>query len=571
MATLDELSTALRNADAAGDVDAARALAAEITKMRGSSAPAAAPQAVGALEDAAKSGGSGLLKGVASFVGLGGDISKGLGAATQSMEKRGVPVQESRQAMLDVMPEWLRKYHQPRQTMTGLVTGAAPVDRPVIGSAEVRGAMDSAAGAPIASYKPQTTGGEYAGTVGEFVGNPMSYMGPGGMTMKAVTAALSGAGSEAAGQATKGGAAEPYARVGGAIAGALAPAGMARAVTPAPASAARQRLVDVLENEGVTSITAGQRTGNETLRYAESVLGNAPMSGQQTSRIYREGQEQFTDAALRRAGTSGAATPDVLQANNTRLGDQFRDLSARNTLQMDPQFASDVRRVIQEYGRVLPSEQRQQLYNIITDIGQHGNAIPGQVYQTTRSRLSRSASDNAAGGDAEFGRAMGGLRDALDDAMGRSISPADRQLWNESRRQWGAQKVIERTASRAGEATAEGMVTPANLRNTVSAENRGAYARGEGDFSELARAGAGVMGQMPQSGTAPRSALYNMGNYLTAGALPALAGRALMSGPVQAYLGNQAAMPLLNHLNPRQSALINALAATQQQSLGAPR
>jgi hypothetical protein len=34
MATLDDLSTALRNADAAGDVDAARALAAEITKMQ---------------------------------------------------------------------------------------------------------------------------------------------------------------------------------------------------------------------------------------------------------------------------------------------------------------------------------------------------------------------------------------------------------------------------------------------------------------------------------------------------------------------------------------------------------
>jgi hypothetical protein len=560
MATLDDLSTALRNADAAGDVDAARALAAEISKMRGGSAPAAQPQAVGpsALEDAALSGGSGLLKGLASFVGVGGDISKGLGAATESMEKKGFPVQESKQAMLDAMPAWLRGYHEK--------------PAPPIGSAEVRGAMDSAAGAPVASYKPQTTGGKYAGTVGEFAGNPMSYIGPGGMTMKAITAALAGGGSEAAGQFVgEGSKAEPYARVGGALAGALTPTAAARAITPAPASPARQRLVNTLENEGVTSLTAGQRTGNETLRYAESVLGNAPMSGQQTSRIYREGQEQFTDATLRRAGTGGAATPDTLRANNQRLSQQFEDLSARNTLQLDPQFAGDVRRVIQDYGRVLPSEQRQQLFNVITDIGQHGNAIPGQVYQTTRSRLSRVASDNAAGGDAEFGRAMAGIRDALDDAMGRSISPADRDLWNESRRQWGAQKVIERTASRAGEATAEGMVTPANLRNTVSAENRGAYARGEGDFSELARAGAGVMGQMPQSGTAPRSALYNMGNYLTAGALPALAGRALMSGPVQGYLGNQAAMPLLNHLNPRQSAIINALAAAQQQGLGGPR
>lgn len=43
MAELSQLETALRNADAAGDADAARMLAAEITRMRVSAAPPAAP------------------------------------------------------------------------------------------------------------------------------------------------------------------------------------------------------------------------------------------------------------------------------------------------------------------------------------------------------------------------------------------------------------------------------------------------------------------------------------------------------------------------------------------------
>ena len=41
MASLEQLGTALRNADAAGDVDAARALAGEITRMRGTEGNAA--------------------------------------------------------------------------------------------------------------------------------------------------------------------------------------------------------------------------------------------------------------------------------------------------------------------------------------------------------------------------------------------------------------------------------------------------------------------------------------------------------------------------------------------------
>lgn len=412
--------------------------------------------------------------------------------------------------------------------------------------------------------KPQTSAGKIVHSSLEAASNPLSYAGPGGALMKTGSALLSGAGSEGAGQATEGTKAEPYARIAGALLAPMAPTAAGRIITPAPATAARQRLVNILEDEGVTSLTAGQRTGNESLRYAESTLGNAPFSGQPANRITREGQEQFTEAAMRRTGAGPNASPDVLAANNQRLGNEFETLSARNTLQMDPQFANDIRTVIRDYARVLPSEQRERIYNIITDLAQQGNAIPGNVYQATRSRLSRSANNNRAS-DPDYADALRGIRNALDEAMGRSIAPADQAAWQTARREYGAQKTVEKAASKAGELTAEGQITPANLRNTVSAANRGAYARGEGDFSELSRAGAGVMAPMPQSGTAPRSAFYNIANMLSMGVIPASVGRVLMSRPVQGYLSNQAAAPALNRLNPRQSAIVGALLAAEQQ------
>lgn len=445
-------------------------------------------------------------------------------------------------------------------------------------------------------YKPQTTGEKYAQTIGEFA--PAAIAGPGGVARRLITQAMiPGAVSEAAGQASEGKWWEPYARMGGAVLGSFAPGAVARAVTPIPSTPARQRLVDVLNEEGVTSTTAGQRTGSEALKYAESTLGNAPGAGGAANRIVREGEGQLTEAALRRAGTAGEATPETLAANQQRLGDTFRDLSARNTLQMDPQFGRDVGQAIRHYERVPPSQQKAIVENYVNDIIDHaarGGTMPGPDYQAMRSMLS-TQSKGVRQTDHYLSNALRDLRDALDNAMGRSISPADRELWNATRREYGAQKVIEKSMSGASEAAGEGRIPPQALRATVAAENRGAHARGEGDFSELARAASTVMKPLPQSGTGPRAAMHAIASLMggaagsagglgvgsgagaVAGAIagPAIAGRALMSAPVQGYLGNQLLTPILPHVQAsRGNAAIAALMAAQQQpqqfTLGGP-
>jgi hypothetical protein len=87
---------------------------------------------------------------------------------------------------------------------------------------------------------PQTPYGKYAGAITESVGNPESYLGPGGPAAKLFAAGAAGAGSEAAGEAAEGTGLEPAARIlGGMGAGSAASTlsrtvGAARARVPSP-------------------------------------------------------------------------------------------------------------------------------------------------------------------------------------------------------------------------------------------------------------------------------------------------------------------------------------------------
>lgn len=489
--------------------------------------------------DVAKSGGVGLAKGGIGLAGALGDLT-GLGA-------KGIEIASN--FVSDKLG--IERYQRPEKP--GPISS---VLEKIPTSKTIRDAVEAQTGE---FYKPQTKAGRYAETVGEFL--PGSMIGPGGIAAKAATGAAAALGSEAAGQYTEGTKAEPWARVAGALVGGTAPLAAGRAITPLPATAARQRLVDVLESEGVNSLTAGQRTGNKSLQYAESFLGDGPLAGRGASRIQDEGQRQFTEAAMRRAGGGADATPEVLAANHDRLTQNFRDLSARNALTPDDQFITDILAATRNYRRVPESQQSAMLRGYVDDIQNHilNGQMPGRFYQEMRSRLSKQA-NSLRDADPTLSEALRDMRNALDNAMERSIAgTADAGLWGQTRREYGAQKVIEKAASKAGEAMTEGQISPAALRNTVSAENRGAYARGQGDFSELARAGAGVMQPLPNSGTAQRNLLTNLAML----PVTATAGRLITSRPVQGYLGNQLLARAMDRAPTVREAIVRALLAKQ--------
>lgn len=426
-------------------------------------------------------------------------------------------------------------------------------------------------------YKPQTTAGEYARTGASFI--PSALLGPGGKTRNVVQGVSSGVGSEAAGQYTKGTAYEPWARIGGALAGGLVPTAAAKVVTPLPIPQERQAFISALEKEGIP-LTAGQKTGYTPLKYAESVLGDVPFAGQQASNIQREQAQALTGAAMKRVGSSERSIgPESMDRVYTDLGKKFDDLAATTTGKMDKQFADDLGGVVQNYIHMTPPGERKPLIDHVVgtmiDLSKNSNGqIAGEQYKAFRSQLTTAIRNTQ---DPEFKAAAGGIVEALDGAMTRSAGPEAAKAWQEVRGQYRNLMTLEKAAGMAGENTAQGMLSPSGLRSATVNAGRRDYVRGNGDFAELARSAEAIMKPLPNSGTAPRNFIQGLltgGGFMAGGpagavaglAGPSILGRALMSSPGQAYLSNQIMTNLQNShptlAGPKRDALLRALIAT---------
>jgi hypothetical protein len=426
-------------------------------------------------------------------------------------------------------------------------------------------------------YEPKTGPGKVVGAALEAVPSAAT-MGPG--VVKAAAkggaslldqlasnatkyGALPMAASETAGQATEGTPWESYARVGGAVAGLTGPSVAGRLITPMPMAPSRQAAVRTLEKEGVTNLTAGQKTGNRKLQYVESEVG-----GQKIDDMLESQREQFTTAALNRAGIQGTrATPETMRRAYQDMGAEFDRLATNNTAMADQQFTNDIVQVANDFAAIGPAQERvAALRRFMNDIGlvmSPSGEISGRAYKALRSRIERAARETS---DPEFAIALRGVRDALDDAMERTMVAAgspDVGAWQAVRKKYRDFLVVERAAAAPG--AEEGLLTPAQLRAAESGvHGKREYVLGRGAFGDLARAGQTVMKPLPQSGTAPRLAARQIPTILGAiaggtttggdvastvagaalgGAVPNIMGKLLLSRLGRKYLSNQAVTP----------------------------
>ncbi len=484
------------------------------------------------VADVAKSAGVGIGKGLIQGAGAAGDLRSMVSSGTDWAGEK-----------LGISPETIK-------TVKNVASGAAkmtPFTRALaIGptSEEIQKKIEGATGE---FHKPETTAGKYAETIGEMVPGAL-LSGPGGgvraLAIKAAKfAVLPGVASEAAGEATAGTKAEPYARVAAALLGTAAPGIGRKIITPFESSPEIRQAVGTLADSGVDSLTAGQRTQSKLLQSMERRIGNTAGTGFAADRIAGEGERQLTREVMGRAGAPGeVATAENLQANYDRLGQNFRGLSARNSIVPDQQLVHDIGHTAQRYDLVLDANQRELFHrnvNSIVDRIVTTGGMTGEEYQIARSQLGAKAQSLKAT-DPEAARAFRGLRDDLDSAMRRSIqahgNPADLRAWDETRAQYGVLKDIEKAKPTKGRRVAEGVLDPQRLNSSISSgPNRGMSARGQLPLSDVAQAATSVMtkpGHVMEQHPSLSGAVMAIPNTI--------AGRLMMSRPAQAYLGNQA-------------------------------
>lgn len=518
------------------------------------------------LGDMAKAAGAGLARGAA-----------GLADLPQTMLNLGASAGSGTAEMLGLASPEEAKAAQ------ALVSGLGPAR-----TGQTESAQELLAGATggASEFRGDTTAGQYAGTIGEFI--PSAVMMGGNTPANALRyGAVPGAASEAAGQMTEGTSIEPWARAGAAITAApltgLAERGGRRIISPyGGADQGRLGLAQVLDDAGVP-VSAGQRVGSEALRRKEGMSA----AGQALNERQREA---LTRAALRTAGANAdRATPEVLAETARRIGSVFDDVAKGADVTPDPATVNALAQANQTYLQLAPKSSQAPIIGEIvkrmTGAFRSGQSIPARTINSWRSNLSKLTTSN----DGATRTAAIDAMNAIDDAMASTLTNMGRAndvaRLATAREQWRNFLAIQRAATGAGEETAAGILSPSALRSAVVQQGRASYAQGQrGELGNLARAAEGVIKPLPTSGTAENiralgiPALGWAGAGAAAGsglggpvgatlgsmvgaAAPAVMGAARMSRPVQGWLSNQmvgAGGPVMssNALSPIVAALL---------------
>lgn len=479
--------------------------------------------------DMAQSAGSGLARGFAQLMDTPGELQRGVGNALEFGVER---------VMGDRAPAWSDQISD--------IASVGPMS-PRPGMME-EGVRAFPGGASALDFQPETTGGEYAQNVGEFLPGAMLFggAGPGQSVARAMLGnavrygAIPGLASEAAGQATEGTAAEPYARLAAALAsGTLAarPSGSARPVLPS-ADPEDARMAEALIRSGVRP-TVGQVARSGTLRRIEGTLGDVP--GQ---------AEDFTGAAMRTTGSAAPrATPEALSQASRGIVQVMDDAVAGVSFVPSVQMAQQADDAVNNYlrataeGSVVPDVRNiaSEIVDAATTPG--GTQISLATLRDWRGRLGRLMQSN----DAQVREAAYDLRSIIDDATtaqlqaaGRTDDVARLATAREQYRNWLA---VADAATRAG--AENGILSPTQLHQSVirSQGRRNVAVGNTTPLGDLTRSGAGIL--RPESTVQPggvremsQAATGAVGGGLAGAQL--LPGDPLLGGLVGALAGGQA-------------------------------
>lgn len=560
MATLEQLESALVKADAAGNVDDAKAFAAEIRNMRGATAKPTTPQkqtiynedtvydpvtgvpissggygegakgATKAIADVATgvvsapvafaAGASRPLSSIGRMAGMQG--AKQMGEATTGLTKGLAQVNDSQYLIpATELAGEIAGTAGAGNVLSGGVSKVAPKATQLIEALRTGGMSTGGAAAPLLSREGakqlaiRGVGGTATGGAGAGLVNPEDT----GVGM-AIGAALPVTGKllGAAGQ-----------KLGGALRGGeVAPEVVALA----------QRAKDL----GI-DIPADRLTDSKFMNAIASGLNYVPFSGRAATE--QKMADQLNTAASRLVGQDTKNMSQALRNAKTDLGSKFDSFLKDNTIKVDDALKAKTAEILQTAEKELGSDALKPIQNQIAEIFTKGASgeIDGQAAYNIKKTLDRIG--KGQGSEAFHARE---LRDGLMDALERSVGPEKAAEFAKVRQQYGNMKSLEKIAQNG----AEGEISIARLANMKNIGNR--------DLQELADISAQFVKPREGQHGAMQRGFAALGVGSMAG-LPALGGSIAAGRTANTLLNSQAAKNFMLNQNgsPQAQALANAL------------
>lgn len=511
MADLATLERALRNADAAGDADAARTIAQAIKAQQRPEVSASSRFAAGLIDPI--QGGAQMLENAVRAVSPG--AVDAINKANNWLADRGI---------VGRLPAG-GVQQQTREREAALRTDS--IDWP-----RLAGNVLSPANAALAARLPAA-----ATTAGRVVG---------GAGLGAVAGGLMpNAGTDA----------DKLTQMGlGAAGGALVPAitaGVGRVISP---NASRNPQLDLLKAEGVRP-TVGQALGGVANKAEEKAI-SLPFVGDAIASARTRAAGDLNQAVANRALApiggkvpAGAQGREMVASVQSQLSDAYNKLLPKLTVKADQAFTQEVQslRGMVANGSIDPNAAKtfqRILQNDVLGKFKGQQALTGQTMKAIESDLGQKIAQLGGSTDSDARLVADALREvqsSLRSLVQRS-NPAQAAELRAINAGWANFKRLERAASYVG--AEDGIFSPAHLQSAVKAldrsKDKGKFARGDAFMQDLGDAGKSVLGaKVPNSGTADRLMQAGaLGSGLVNPLIPAglLAGAGAYSAPVQRAL-----------------------------------
>lgn len=282
-----------------------------------------------------------------------------------------------------------------------------------------------------------------------------------------------------------------------------------------------QRLISVAEQEGI-SLSPGIKSGSRPLQATESVLSTLPFSSGPQRQVYAKTRGQFNQAVLKKAGIDAKyVSPEVLNKAFTGIGKEFDDLVAQTPpLRVTPEFDANIKNVfydnIFKLTRRLDANTRPVFAGFVEDFDNlfkkakagGSGVIDPKSYQDIASDLRTTIRTT---NDQTLKESLGKMQNALDDLLEQNSSKQLRDQWSDARRRYRNLLIIDKAAGGGtGETRISGDIPFAGFKQAVDAADQSGFARGRGEYNDLARVGDLLTQKIPNSGTPERTFMQRL-------------------------------------------------------------
>jgi hypothetical protein len=287
-------------------------------------------------------------------------------------------------------------------------------------------------------------------------------------------------------------------------------------------------------------LTPGEIFDSKTLRQVEASLESNPLMGGPLRDIKKSRQGVVNKVAAKAVGEESLGRSGV-DAAHTRLGQMFDDVLAnKESLSIDDLLIDALGNIESVTRRdVMGGGDTSKIIDNIVDAVAEGT-ISGEQLQTMRTSLGAAAS-KAARDDSStqaYTEALTEMVGAIDDLIGRNLSPEEMAKWAASRKQYRALKQLEN----ANAINEVGDVSGRKLGNYLQRTDKPGYLRGNteagaSDLYEVARLSR-AYAPLADSGTATRQWLQEVSKSPLSAALQLGVGR-----PLSEFLVNPTGLP----------------------------